>query len=118
MVANWGFNACLGLTALGLTFFFSWQNNTWQTSLFRALIGFILFFLLGYLFRMLLFLIGSKKDGRTGSVSELDTNVNIVLEVDKDVAFQPVPLTSLHKEVEQENVASTVRDWISQDREG
>lgn len=118
MVANWGFNTGLGMTALILTFCFSWENNIWQTSLFRAAIGFILFFILGYLFQILLYWIGSKKELESLLASEQVPNKNTTVNDDEAKAFQPISLTSLHNEIVQEKVAQTVRTWVAEDQEG
>ena len=52
MAGNWRINAFLALLASLFTFFSSIFNNTWQTSLLRALIGFLLFFFLGNIIRV------------------------------------------------------------------
>ncbi|MBL4952963.1 hypothetical protein JK635_12140 [Neobacillus sp. YIM B02564] len=63
MSGSWRINAILGLTAFILSFVLSFVNNTWQTSLFRAVIGFVLFFIFGYLLRMIFQQMTSRKSG-------------------------------------------------------
>ena len=68
MIGSWKVNACLGLTAFIFGYGLSLVNNTWTTSLFRALIGFVLFFVIGYLIRMIFFQMGMRKtENFTGS---------------------------------------------------
>ena len=51
---TWLFNVILGFSAFLFTFFFSIINNTLETSLLRAAMGFILFFVLAYALRYVL----------------------------------------------------------------
>jgi hypothetical protein len=104
MAGNWGFNAFLGLTAFFFTYFFSYTNNTWQTSSFRAGIGFLFFFVLGYIFRFVLQQIGSKKN--TGlitnqnmgerSIPKAKQKNQVEEEPIDEPSFQAMPLQSLH----------------------
>ncbi|MFJ7726564.1 hypothetical protein ACIQXV_10390 [Neobacillus sp. NPDC097160] len=105
MAGNWGVNAILGLTAFICTYLFSYSNNTWQTSLFRAGIGLLVFYVLGYIFRFVLQQVGSKKNGAyiqkqaldEGINPELDQKNEIVEEPIGESSFQSIPLQALHK---------------------
>lgn len=131
MKANWRVNVLLGFPAFLFTYFFSYVNNTWQISLFRATIGFILFFMVGYIVRYILHQIALKND----SSSNKKHHQNIEIEssqavegdnqVEKgqmvDSSFQTIPLHSLHNgaSVENpENKAQIIRAWTSQNQEG
>jgi TM2 domain-containing membrane protein YozV len=54
-------NVILGLTAFVITFLVSRVNNIINTSLFRSGIGFLVFFLIGYILRFVLYQIQIKK---------------------------------------------------------
>ncbi|MEH7307808.1 hypothetical protein [Neobacillus drentensis] len=103
MAANWRLNTILGLTAFLLTYIFSYSNNMWQTSLFRACIGFLVFFLLGFVVRIVLNEVKIKKTSSTvddhhtveGSNIEQETNKHI--EEVMEESFQQIPLHGLHK---------------------
>jgi hypothetical protein len=129
MVANWGINAILGLTAFLFTYFFSLVNNTWQTSISRAGIGFLLFFILGYIFRFVLYQIALKKTldliqkkSREEESKQEEKRKSHVEEVTMDEpSFQAIPLRSLHNgedAKDPEKVASTIRTWTKQNQEG
>lgn len=129
MVANWGINAILGLTAFLFTYFFSLVNNTWQTSISRAGIGFLLFFILGYIFRFVLYQIALKKTldliqkkSREEENKQEEKRKSHVEEVTMDEpSFQAIPLRSLHNgedAKDPEKVASTIRTWTKQNQEG
>jgi hypothetical protein len=87
---NWKVNLSLGLTASVFTFIFSIENNTWLTSLMRAGLGFLLFFVLAYLLRFFICLISSKK---------LKNNQKTVVKDQEEAdSFQSISLDSLHEE--------------------
>ncbi|MCM3569578.1 hypothetical protein [Neobacillus mesonae] len=54
MFGTWKLNAFLGFIAFIFSFILSMENNTWLTSLFRALTGFAIFFVLSYFVRWML----------------------------------------------------------------
>ncbi|ETI69332.1 hypothetical protein [Neobacillus vireti] len=105
MAGNWGVNAILGLIAFICTYLFSYLNNTWQTSLFRAGIGLLVFYVLGYIFRFALLQIGSKKNGNYIHKQALDEGIKPQVdqknEIDEEPigesSFQSIPLQALHK---------------------
>jgi len=107
MAATWLVNLLLGVFAFLFTFFFSAPNNTWQLALFRAGIGFLLFFLLGFPLRILLHEIASKKipyiepkqKEQIHNHQEPETYEDHLQ--DDDTLFQPTPLSSLHNRVEE-----------------
>ncbi|PFP30761.1 hypothetical protein COJ96_02015 [Bacillus sp. AFS073361] len=120
MVANWIVNASLGLTAFLFTYYFSLQNNTWQTALFRAGIGFLLFFILGIILRFILHQIISKKNPelsqKQNTVEESSPETERTNHVEEvpmaEPVFQSIPLDSLHTREEgkdPERVAHTIR---------
>ena len=104
MTARWRESLILGVLSFLFTFLFSNLNNTWQMSLFRAGIGFLLFFLLGYIIRFLFHQIASKKSTdivREQISEELSGQVDFPNRVDinqkVDPLFQEITLGSLHK---------------------
>jgi phosphotransferase system glucose/maltose/N-acetylglucosamine-specific IIC component len=105
MVLNWKVNTMMGLTAFLLTYLFSFTNNTWQTSVFRAGIGFVIFFVLGYIIRVVLYQMSLKKSSsqvenqNTGEASYLDLELEKLGEAvieEESSSFQQIPLTALH----------------------
>ncbi|WP_181348712.1 hypothetical protein [Thalassobacillus sp. CUG 92003] len=52
MAGTWKWNMSFGLLGMGLTFWLSILNNMLQTTLIRATVIFVVFFLLAYLFRL------------------------------------------------------------------
>jgi phosphotransferase system glucose/maltose/N-acetylglucosamine-specific IIC component len=112
MILNWKVNTIIGSAAFLLTFFFSIANNTWQTSIFRAIIGFLFFFLLSYIFR---FIVG-QMNGKDQSVNvnpiheqqladKLDQEqVKPVDEMfEEEPLFQQIPLQALHRGEQQKS---------------
>jgi hypothetical protein len=103
MAANWKLNAFLGLTAFLLTYLFSYTNNMWQTSLFRAGIGFLVFFVLGYVVRLVLNKVKIKNTSSSihehhsveGSYVEMEASRHEGNEWEE--SFQQIPLNGLHK---------------------
>lgn len=101
---KWGVSAIYGIIAFLLTFCFSIVNNTWFTSLFRAVIGFILFFMLGYIIRFVLRYIVSMKNSEqvqktnpdVDSLPEAGQAVPSLEETNVETVFQSIPLQSLH----------------------
>lgn len=106
MELNWKVNTLLGTTAFLLTYFFSITNNIWQTSILRAIFGFLFFFLIGYILRFLLSQMNVKKiENNSNLIHEQFTEdvleqaqEELLGELDKeDILFQQIPLHSLHK---------------------
>ncbi len=104
MIENWRVNAVLGLLAFIFTFTFSLINNTWITSLFRAGIGFIVFFIFAYILRIVMYQIISKKNAdflpkqnreKESSVESV-SNTQIEDSSIDNQSFQAVTLQSLH----------------------
>jgi zinc transporter ZupT len=104
MVGNWKINISIGLVAFICTLLFSLPNNTWQTTIFRGVIGFIIFFLLGFLIRTLFFQIfasktkqvivnDSKPENEAAPLKEEESN-----EIAFDDQFESIPLHALHQE--------------------
>jgi uncharacterized membrane protein YraQ (UPF0718 family) len=104
MLAKLKINMAMGVIAFLFTYFFSFLNNTWQTSLFRAIGGFILFFLLGFVLRIILKQMAVNKTVSMRDESKLVVENNIEIEKDHpkveelagEPGFQAVPLHSLH----------------------
>ncbi|MEH7505272.1 hypothetical protein V7152_25275 [Neobacillus drentensis] len=124
MAANWKLNTILGLTAFLLTFLFSFTKNTWQTSMFRASIGFLLFFVLGYMLSHVLDQMKIKKNSSSVHEPIAVDESNAETESQKQVegvleeSFQQIPLQALHKgenTKDPEEVAHTIRTWTTQD---
>lgn len=126
MSGNWKVNAGLGLTAFLLTFCFSCVNNTWFTSLFRAGIGFLAFFLFSYIFRFALAQILSKKNSgpiQKPSGEEMEAaNTRQESPGEKaelgEPSFQAIPLNALHsfdEEIDPEKIGNTILAWTKQD---
>ncbi|MHC0038151.1 hypothetical protein [Pseudoneobacillus sp. C159] len=110
MVGNLRFNFIIGVAAWLGTFLFSLPNNTWQTSLFRGLIGFFIFFIFSYFIRSIIHIIISMKDAAVKTpeqekkaedlrFAETDEIEQVTEDIqDDDSMFQSIPLHSLHKE--------------------
>jgi hypothetical protein len=107
MVGNWKFNFFFGLVAFVGTFLFSLPNNTWQISIFRGSIGFILFFLISYFVRAFLFVLISRK-----AKQDIDKNLPNIEpdfhqvkseEVNSEEQFESLPLHALHQEAKTTN---------------
>ncbi|MCH6266809.1 hypothetical protein [Neobacillus citreus] len=103
MSSSWKMNLYLGSITFLLTYLFSIYTNTWQTSLFRASIGFLLFFILGYVLRYLLYHAVVRKDLKQTMLNEEVEHTSNEAQapyVDKvegeEPSFQSVPLQSLH----------------------
>jgi hypothetical protein len=104
MKAKWGISLIFGILASILTYCFSIVNNTWLPSLFRAVIGFFLFAMLGFSLRFVLLFIAvnqvnpfPKQSPKVDSPSEaLQENLPEEESNDEPV-FQRMPLDSLHK---------------------
>lgn len=101
MSGSWRINAFLGLIAFIFSYFLSSINNTWQTSLFRAVIGFILFFIAGYLVRLILHQPETESQQPKQNLpkyrSKEENQTNDTPEVTKDEStFQAVSLNALH----------------------
>ena len=124
MKKKWGNSTILGVIAFLFTFFFSLMNNTWQTSLFRAGTGFLLFFSLGFISLFALQQILKKKvqtpnmekaeaDGTFTMNQENNPEANM-----EEVAFQAIPLQALHngetQKPSEEAAVQTTRTWIQE----
>jgi amino acid permease len=102
MKGKWRISIIFGLIAFICTFFFSLMNNTWQTSLFRAGIGLILFFIIGYITLIVIQQFSQKKFSLpidTKVKGEGITERDQVSKLETDVAetdFQAIPLQALH----------------------
>jgi hypothetical protein len=106
MAGNWRANAILGITAFLFTYFFSFVNNTWLTSLLRAGLGFFIFYVFGYFLRFVVHqqIISKKKTGiihqeNAGEDSSLRVERDNQLEEESsdDPLFKALPLHALHK---------------------
>lgn len=106
MELTWKVNTIMGATAFLLTYFFSITNNIWQTSILRAIFGFLFFFLLGYILRLVLSQMNVKKiENNSNPIHEHFTEdvleqeqEELLGEINKeDRLFQQIPLHSLHQ---------------------
>jgi hypothetical protein len=96
MVINWGFHAIIAAILSIITCFSSIIYNTWQTSLVRSGIGFLLFFVLSIFFQFVLHQFISKTIVEKKALeanSERKSNMEEISEYD---SFQSIPLHSLH----------------------
>lgn len=105
MTVSWRESLFLGTLSFLFTYLFSSINNTWQMSIFRAGIGFLLFFFLGFILKLFFRQIVHKKNTslpteqvnvETSDQNELQ-NSNDVNQKD-DPLFQEITLGSLHTE--------------------
>lgn len=111
MIAYLKVNAIIGCIVFLITGLFSLVNNTWQLSLFRAGIGFLLFFILGNLLSILLHQILSKNNTNSSQIQNVNEESNLRTEVKQLVedipldepSFQAIPLQSLHNGEEARN---------------
>ncbi|HJV47275.1 MAG TPA: hypothetical protein VJ824_16275 [Bacillota bacterium] len=120
MTSGW-INLGLGLIAFFLTFYFSWFNNTWQITMFRAGIGFIVFFLFGYLLRFTLSTITSMNHGAKQIAPAKEIELEKPLEEmgdEEEGGFQALPIASLHQNLDSQSFVDTIRTWTKEDREG
>jgi hypothetical protein len=129
MIAKWRANVILGLSAFLFTYFLSLVNNTWKTSLIRASIGFLLFFILAYIVRLVLYQIGSNKNSCLnldekkveGSNPDAESKNHLEEVSSGESSFHALPLHSLHNGTEAndpEKIANTIRTWTTQNQEG
>lgn len=109
----------IGLIVALITGLFSFFNNTWQLSLFRAGIGFLLFFLLGNILSFFLYQKVSKSESKNArdQISNMKSNKSIEIkekvedlqlaetldEIVDEPVFQAIPLQSLHNGEEASN---------------
>lgn len=112
-------NIIIGFTAFFITGLFSLVNNTWQLSLFRAGIGFLLFFILGNILTFFLYQNLSKSKAETTQTQKVNENRINISEMKEQVeeitltesgdklvnesSFQAIPLQSLHNGEEARN---------------
>ncbi|WP_312470816.1 hypothetical protein [Neobacillus sp.] len=122
MSVSWKVNGFMGLIVSLFTYFFSYPNNTWQTSLFRAGLGFLLFYVLGIMLQFVIHqvnLINStnkdeKQNRSKDTPAKSEANIqggDIPLE---EPSFQAFPLESLHSggdEKDLEKTVQTIRTW-------
>ncbi|CRK80897.1 hypothetical protein [Neobacillus massiliamazoniensis] len=125
MARKWSMNIILGVAAFLLTYSFSIVNNTWPDSLFRAGIGFVLFFGFGFFFRFFIQQISSKKDSEHDQKKTVaQKNPKIVQNEDgpmKEAPFQAISLTKLHDELgtqDPEKIAQTIHTWTKENQGG
>jgi amino acid permease len=105
MAGKWGVNVIFGLMGSLLTFLFSFSNNTWQTSMVRSGIGFLIFFVLGYLLHYILRQISAAKTSepkedrkRHEEIKRTDDQTVFSEEkTEADSSFQAISLHSLHQ---------------------
>ena len=103
MERKWRISIILGFIAFAFSFVFSLMNNTWQTSMFRAGIGFILFAVLSFLVLVVLDQLVSSKESESIENEIQETKVEPhTKEQLEDEDFQSLPLSSLHKGDHQE----------------
>jgi len=110
---NWIVTAFIGVLAFILSFCFTIVNNTWLTSLFRAAIGFVVFFILGCIVQIILKLIMSRAADSNIRLKQEpgvngDVNFSSLAEAEhgnpagetsndgEEPEFQSVSLSSLH----------------------
>ncbi|MGG1399053.1 hypothetical protein ABE288_14800 [Bacillus salipaludis] len=128
MEGNWIVNIILGVAAFLLTYVFSIGNNTWQTSFFRSGIGFLLFFVFGYILRSVLHQISAmntpNRIEELGAEEEWDTSNKYNYDAEQSVeesSFQSVPLSSLHNgegAKDPETIAQMIQSWTENNKEG
>ncbi|WP_318507779.1 hypothetical protein [Bacillus sp. T3] len=105
MVGNWKINILLGATGFLFTYLFSFMNNTWLTSIFRASLVFLLFFLLGYGLRIGLHQFTREETSDTSHIGQTvkdavlpQNNISNQIEesTNVQVEFEEVPLQHIH----------------------
>ena len=129
MGVNWGVNGLIGLTVSLFTYYFSYTNNTWQTSLLRAVIGFLLFFVLGIVFQLVLQQVDTfKKTERDEKQNHVDRarpkpeplvqDDEVIMEESSFRAFSLDALHSSDNPKDSEITVQTIRTWNKQNQEG
>jgi uncharacterized membrane protein YraQ (UPF0718 family) len=122
MSVRWKVNGFMGLIVSLFTYLFSYPNNTWQTTLFRAGIGFLLFFVVGIILQFVLHQVNSKnntdRDQKQNRLEE--TQAKSVANIQggdiplEEPSFQAFPLEALHSggdEKDLEKTVQTIRTW-------
>lgn len=112
-------SSIFGFMAFLLSYLFSIVNNTWQTSLFRASIGFLLFFALGFMLTTVLQQVLMKRTAESvGANPPEKGKTEEQLEVNEEDGFQSISLQTLHSGGEQkpsdEAVTKAARSWIKE----
>ncbi|WP_043930462.1 hypothetical protein [Bacillus sp. EB01] len=115
---KWKVNILLGLVACTASFLFSYMNNMWHVSLTRAGIGFLLFFMAGWVAQIVLGLL-KVEEKETRQVTLLE-NESVPLpgeiaEQKEEQPFTGIPLELLHgkeEKLEMENASGTFRSGI------
>ncbi|MDQ0199540.1 hypothetical protein [Neobacillus ginsengisoli] len=128
MKANWGVNAILGFIAFLLTYIFSFMNNTLLTSLIRAGIGFLLFFIVGNMLQLVLqHMVTKKNSDLVQQQNEVETSKvgdgkSPIEKVELgEQSFQSLPLDLLHngdRTLGPEKIAKAIQTWTSENQEG
>lgn len=123
MSVKWRVNIFLGLLAFVFSWAFSFANNMWLTSLFRAFIGFFIFFLFGLILQILFQLFNySKNDNSKAqvSLSEIHTRAEILNTSEhnnEENSFTGISLETLHEQNEDtdyKKVAQAIRPWAAE----
>lgn len=103
MTASWRESLLLGVISFLFTYLFSIINNTWQMSMLRAGIGFLLFFLLGYIFQFLFHQMVSAKSISLPAEEmyeeeneQIDHQNRTDFDQNEEPLFQEITLGSLH----------------------
>lgn len=94
MIRTWKLSSVIGLVAFILTYWLSIYNNTWQTALFRACIGFLLFFIWGLGFRFILQSI--MQSGQKGNSFDEGIDNEMTEQSEVEGSFQELSLEALH----------------------
>ena len=122
MSVNWGVNGFIGLTASLVTYFFSYSNNTWQTSLFRAGMGFFLFFVLGFILQFVVHQVDSINstdwDQKQNSEDEIELKTGSIIHHEEfpieEQSFQAFSIDALQSAgnlKDPEITVDTIRNW-------
>jgi len=121
MSVNWGVYGFIGLTASLFTYFFSYTNNTWQTSLFRAGMGFFLFFVLGIILQFIVHQVDSinntARDQKQNSVDGKEQKTGSITHGEvpmEEQSFQALSLDALQSTgnlKDPETIVNTIRKW-------
>lgn len=118
MAGKWKVNVFLGFSGFLVTYLFSITNNTWQTTIIRAVFGLIFFYLLGLILRYVLSLKGAnsvkpqlKGDNTKAELKKTrEQKQNQEKGTKEDIPFQAISLHSLHKVEELHNPENIAND--------
>ncbi|WEG11223.1 hypothetical protein PU629_13735 [Pullulanibacillus sp. KACC 23026] len=118
MSRKWLFSLICGLTAFFLTFVCSLATNTWKTALTRALIGFVVFLVIGLIARLVLSASSSVSMPTEAKQSQSKQERSLHEEKQDEASFQAMSLEELHSQQNAEKTSFSTEAWLQKREEG